>query len=135
MSAQLKDLIDKCSICQSVKPEQASKPLQPHPVPDRLWQRVATFENRNYLVLVDYYSNFIELDYLADTSSQTVIHKLKIHFARHGVPDYVVSDNGPPYTFFCEFFLYFLHKHYYIYINKIPLQVHKIHFLLYINNG
>ena len=102
MSAQLKDLIDKCSICQSVKPEQASEPLQPHPVPDRPWQRVATdlftFENRNYLVLVDYYSNFIELDYLADTSSQTVIHKLKMHFARHGVPDYVVSDNGPQYT-------------------------------------
>lgn len=59
MSAQLKDLIDKCSICQSVKPEQVSEPLQPHPVPDRPWQRVAidlfTFENRNYLVLVDYY--------------------------------------------------------------------------------
>ena len=102
MSAQLKDLIDKCSICQSVKPEQASESLQPHPVPDRPWQRVATdlftFENRNYFVLVDYYSNFIELDYLADTSSQTVIHKLKMHFARHGVPDYVVSDNGPQYT-------------------------------------
>ena len=29
----------------------------------------------------------------------------------------------------------FLHKHYYIYTNKILLQVHKIHFLLYINNG
>ena len=102
MSAQLKDLIDKCSICQIVKPEQASEPLQPHPVPDRPWQRVATdlftFENRNYFVLVDYYSSFIELDYLADTSSQTVIHKLKMHFARHGVPDYVVSDNGPQYT-------------------------------------
>lgn len=102
MSAQLKNLIDKCSICQSVRPEQASEPLQPHPVPERPWQRVATdlftFENRNYLVLVDFYSNFIELDYLADTSSQTVIHKLKMHFARHGVPDYVVSDNGPQYT-------------------------------------
>ena len=50
MSAQLKELINKCSICQSVKPEQASEPLQPHPVPDRPWQRVATdlftFENR-----------------------------------------------------------------------------------------
>lgn len=102
MFAQLKDLIHKCSICQSVKPEQANEPFQPHPVPDRPWQRVATdlftFENRNFLVLVDYYSNFIELDYLADTSSQTVIHKLKMHFARHGVPDYVASDNGPQYT-------------------------------------
>ena len=42
-------------------------------VPDRPSQRVATdiftFENRDYLVLVDYFSNFIELDYLPDTSS------------------------------------------------------------------
>ena len=35
MSAQLKNLIDKCSICQSVKPEQANQPFQPHPVLDR----------------------------------------------------------------------------------------------------
>ena len=101
MSAQLKELIDKCSICQSIKPEQASEPLQPHPVPNRPWQRVASdlfiFENRNYLVLVDYFSNFIELDYLPDTSSLTVIRKLKMHFARHGVPDCLVSDNGPQY--------------------------------------
>ncbi|PFX27767.1 Uncharacterized protein K02A2.6 [Stylophora pistillata] len=102
MSAQLKNRINKCSICQSVTPEQASEPLQPHPVPGRPWQRVGTdlftFGDRNYLVLVDYYSNFFELDHLADTSSQTVIHKLKMHFSRHGVPDYVVSDNGPQYT-------------------------------------
>ncbi|PFX13394.1 Uncharacterized protein K02A2.6 [Stylophora pistillata] len=102
MSAQLKNRIDKCSICQSVRPEQASEPLQPHPVPERPWQRVETdlftFENRNYLVLVDYYSNFIELDHLANTSSQTVINKLKMHFSRHGAPDYVVSDNDPQYS-------------------------------------
>ena len=75
MSAQLTELIDKYSICQSVKPNMASEPLQPHPVPDRPWQRVASdlfaFENQNYLVLLDYFSNFIELDYLLDTSSQT----------------------------------------------------------------
>ena len=101
MSAQFKELIDKCSICQSVKQEQASEPLQPHPVPDRPWQRVATdlftFENRNYLALLDCLSNFIELDYLPDTSSLAVIRKLKMHFARHGVTDCLVSDNGPQY--------------------------------------
>ena len=95
MCAQLKELTDKSSICQSVKPEQAS------PVPDRPWQRVTTdlftFENRNYLVLVDYFSNFIELDYLPDSSSLTVIRKLKMHFARHGVPDCLVADNGPQF--------------------------------------
>ena len=96
------DRYDKCSLCQSVKPEQAREPLQPHPVPDRPWQQVATdlftFENRNYIVLVDYHSNFTELDYLPDTSAQAVIYKLKMHFARHGVPDAVVSGNGPQYS-------------------------------------
>ena len=108
MSAQLKELIEKSLICQSVKPEQASEPLQPHPVPDRPWQRVATdlftFENRNYLVLVDYFSNFIEIDYLPDTSSLTVIHKLKMHFARHGVPECLVSDSGSQYNLYHQSF-------------------------------
>ena len=71
-----------------------------NPVPDRPWQRVATgiftFENRNYLVLVDYFSNFIELNCLPDTSSLKVIRKLKTHFARHGVQDCLVTDNGTP---------------------------------------
>ena len=48
-------------------------------------------------MLVDYFSNFIELDYLPDTSSLTVIRKLKMHFARHGVPDCLVTDNSPQY--------------------------------------
>ena len=48
-------------------------------------------------MLVDYFSNFIELDYLPDTSSLTVIRKLKMHFARHGVPNCLVTDNGPQY--------------------------------------
>ena len=34
-----------------------------------------------------------------------------------------------------NFSFIFLHKHYNIYTNKILLQVHKIQFLLCINNG
>ncbi|KAK3539520.1 hypothetical protein QTP70_009498 [Hemibagrus guttatus] len=47
---------------------------------------------------VDYFSNFWEIDRLPDTSSSTVIHKLKAHFARHGIPYTVISDNGPQYS-------------------------------------
>ena len=44
-------------------------------------------------------------------------------------------STGNPFVFFFNFsFIFLLHKHYYIYTNKL-LQVHKIHFLLYINNG
>ena len=31
-------------------------------------------------------------------TSEAVIAKLKHHFARHGIPDKVVSDGGPQYT-------------------------------------
>ena len=47
---------------------------------------------------VDYYSNFIEIDRLYNTTSSEVIHKLKAHMARHGIPEHVVSDNGPQYN-------------------------------------
>lgn len=68
----------------------------------RPWAKVGTdlfsFHGKDYLITVDYYSNFWEVDYLPDTTSVTVIRKLKAHFARQGIPDIVVSDNGPQYT-------------------------------------
>ena len=48
---------------------------------------------------VDYFSNFFELDKLRRKTSVEVIGKLKSHFARFGVPDKLMSDNGPPYNF------------------------------------
>lgn len=35
---------------------------------------------------------------MRDTTSESVINKLKHHFARHGVPETVVSDGGTQYT-------------------------------------
>ena len=66
------------------------------------WAKVATdlfsFKNKDYLILVDYCSNFWELDLLLNTESITVLRKLKAHFARYGIPDILMSDNGPQYT-------------------------------------
>ena len=53
--------------------------------------------SKQYLVTVDYYSDFWELDYLPDTSSATLIEHTKAHFARYGIPDKVISDNGPQF--------------------------------------
>ena len=51
-------------------------------------------EQTHYLVAVDYFSNFAELDRLENTLAVTVICKVKQHFARHGIPEIVKSDNG-----------------------------------------
>lgn len=52
-------------------------------------------KDRNYMVTVDYLFNFLEVDYLGDTHTRTVIRKLKPHLARYGIPLYL--DNGPQY--------------------------------------
>ena len=38
------------------------------------------------------------MDSLDKTTSGAVVHKLKSHFARHGIPETCVSDNGPQFT-------------------------------------
>ena len=58
-----------------------------------------TFENRDYMVTVDYLTNFWEVDHLRDdTSTCSIIRKLKLNFARYGIPQKLVSDNGPQFT-------------------------------------
>ena len=71
----------------------------PHKVPSRPWEKVGAnifeHDDKEYLIMVDYYSNFWEVDRLPDMKASTVILKLKNHFARYGCPVQVVSDNGP----------------------------------------
>lgn len=80
----------------------SQKRLISHDIPDRPWAKVGcdlfTFDDNNYVVTVDCYSNFWEIDYLQNTKASTVIQKLRAQFARHGIPDTVISDNGPQFT-------------------------------------
>lgn len=73
-----------------------------HPVPSRPWQVLAVYlfelQGQDYLVTTYYYSNFFEVDKLASKTSKEVIEKLKPHMARHGIPDKIVSDNGPQFS-------------------------------------
>ena len=49
----------------------------------------------NYVITVDYYSIFFEVDRLKGTLAFTVIHKLKCQFARNAIPDF---DNEPQFS-------------------------------------
>lgn len=73
-----------------------------HPIPTLLWQFVSqdifTFGHKQYLVTVDHYSDFYELDELVNTLSTTIINLTKAHFARHGIPLRCLTDNGPQFV-------------------------------------
>ena len=101
LSTEINSLIDSCPTCLK---ERRSKitPMIPTPVPDYPWQRVGTdlmdFKGENYLVVIDYFSKYIELGLLKSLTSEEVISHLKSIFARHGIPETVVSDNGTQYS-------------------------------------
>ena len=75
-----------------------------HDAPSRLLERVGTaifaIDSKEYLVTVDYYSNFWEVDRLPDTTASTTSLKLKSYFARYGnrIHDHVVSNNCPQFA-------------------------------------
>ena len=102
MSSEIRQYIESCDTCATHTDKQAAEPLFMHVVPGRPWKKVdidlLSSEGRNYLITVDYYSNFFEIDFLKETLTEDVITKFKHHFARHGVPNTVISDGGPQYT-------------------------------------
>ena len=102
ISAEIRQYVESCDVCASYSHKQPEEPLHLHDVLLRPWQKVGTdiftIEGRNYLVTVDYFNQYFETDYLPETTSDSVITKLKHHFARHGIPDTVISDNGPQYS-------------------------------------
>ena len=56
------------------------------------------FNGNSYVVLVDYYSDFFEVDRLNNKTADEVVRKIKAHLARHGIPDKMITDNGPPFN-------------------------------------
>ena len=46
----------------------------------------------------DYFSRYVEIAKLSGESSVNVIKHLKSIFARHGIPQELVTDNGPQYS-------------------------------------
>lgn len=101
MNENINTFISKCDIGQwtqnSKKRHCTLMIWQADPGPE-VGTDLFPFHNKDYLITVDYNSNFWEVDYLPDTKSSTVIRKLKAHFACQGIPDVVVSDNGPQYV-------------------------------------
>ncbi|XP_022808790.1 uncharacterized protein LOC111345777 [Stylophora pistillata] len=73
-----------------------------HEIPSRPLEKVGCdllgFEDKHYLVCVDYVSDYFEVDRIFGKKGKEVISRLKSQFARHGIPDQFISDNGPPFS-------------------------------------
>ena len=98
INIDIQETCNRCQFCEEHKPAKPNQPLMPTPLPDGPWQKlgadICEFNKQQYLVVVDYYSRYIELLHLPDMTSKTLVYKFKSVFARHGVPYCVRTDNA-----------------------------------------
>ena len=102
MSSEIHEMVGNCSVCLERRDSNCKEPLISHPIPDRPWQVVSTdlftWNDQGFVVVVDQFSRFIEVEKLPSSLSSSVISKMKSIFARHGMPEKVIIDNGPCYA-------------------------------------
>ena len=74
----------------------------PTSLPEYPKQKVATdlmqYKNSMYLLVIDYYSRYIEIAKFTSTTSKDITNHLNFIFSRHGIPERLISDNGPQYS-------------------------------------
>ncbi|KAL1265233.1 hypothetical protein QQF64_003260 [Cirrhinus molitorella] len=94
LSHQLKEIVHNCRTCLKER-QNPKEPLMPTQFPDRPWQRLGAdlfmLGTKTYLLVIDYYSRYVEVAQLSPTD---VIVHMKSIFAHHGVPETLVTDTG-----------------------------------------
>ena len=102
INSDLKEMVEKCDICQS---QQNSTPIVQNyisEVPPHPWHTLGSdlfyFQRIDFLVVVDYFSKFLIVRKIPSSTSSAVIKELGMIFSEFGNPQIFRSDNGPCYS-------------------------------------
>ena len=94
-------MIHHCRIC-AWDVHHYKESLMPTSLPRYPWQVIESnlfeLKGTNYLLLVDYFSRYLEVVKISSTSSHAVITAMKSILSRHGLPETLCSDNGPQFS-------------------------------------
>lgn len=68
----------------------------------RPWQKVVCnffySKEGQHLLLIDYWSKYVELKPLNSTTAQAVVTAMKSLYATHKIPEELISDGAPPFN-------------------------------------
>ena len=100
---ELEDRARRCTACQSVKSAPAVAPLHPWLWPSTPWQRIhvdfaGPFMGKMFLVVIDAHSKWPEVVEMPSTTAQKAVDELRKLFSAYGLPEQLVSDNGPQFV-------------------------------------
>ena len=112
-----------CHACQEVQASPPLAPLNPWKWPTRPWARLhldfaGPFQGKLIFVAIDAHSKWIEATCTSSTSSYCVIEELHTMFAKFGLPETIVTDNGTGFT--SEQFKFFLRDNAINHITSAP---------------
>lgn len=104
----IEKMISACQKCQQNARRNQKEPMIAHEIPKRPFEKLACdifeFKAREFLVVVDYYSKWIELKQLKGKQARDVNENLSEVFSRNGIPRIVIADNMPFNSLECEEF-------------------------------
>lgn len=99
MNKQIEDVVSNCVACNKFRKIKNKEPMILRDVPEGPWQTLGLdlfmFKGSEYLLVIDYFSKYVEVAKLTSTDSRTIVAILKSLFARFGIPNIIFSDNGP----------------------------------------
>lgn len=88
MYNDVSNVVNNCEICLKYRNSNSRSEIMPHEFNSIPWFKLGSdifeFKGQQYLMVIGY-------------SSAHVIIKLKSIYARNGIPQIFISDNGPPY--------------------------------------
>ena len=103
MDADIERYVKLCSTCAQHAKHPASSPLHNWDWPMEPWKRIhidfaGPFLNKMFLIVIDAHSKWLDVKTMSTITANDTIVELKEIFANHGLPDQIVSDNGPSFT-------------------------------------
>ena len=99
----IEDRIKSCDVCQKGRHNPPPAPLHPWEFPHAPWERLhadfaGPFLGKNFVIVVDTYSKWLEVKLISPVNSTATIEHLRSIFATHGLPKVLVTDNGSQFT-------------------------------------
>ena len=103
LDGQIEQMVAQCSLCQEMRSDPPTAQVHPWCFPSRPWSRIhldyaGPIDGHMYLVLVDAFSKYPEITKMSSTTSAATVNALRDIFSRQGLPELIVSDNGPQFV-------------------------------------
>ena len=101
-SRDIQEEVEKCTLCQENDTSTTQRHKFYSDIPPFPWHTVGSdlfyHRKQDYLVLVDYFSKFLIVRKLLNSTSGAIIKELGLIFSEYGRPCIFRSDNGPGYA-------------------------------------